>query len=83
MVIVSTLVNSGICPYWKVEVTVVGKYKQNEDGSWSFMNARCPIIENSKLPRYEQEPEFRMMTCRNSSQCPLYTEFQPRVTEII
>lgn len=83
MVIYTTLANSGTCPYWKIPVTVIGKYREMPDGTWSFMTAQCPIIENFKLPRYEQDPDMRMMACRGRADCPLYNGFQPSVTEII
>ena len=83
MILYSTLGNYGVCPIWGVSVTVLGKYKERPDGRWEFMSARCPIIENSKLPRYEQNPEMELMSCQNPCDCPLYTEFQTFVTEII
>ena len=83
MVIYTTLANYGTCPCWKIPVTVIGKYREKPDGTWSFYQAQCPIIENSKLPRYEQDPNMRMMACRDRANCPLYNGFQPSVTEII
>lgn len=79
----STLGNSGTCPYWEIPVTVIGKYRKRSDGAWSFYQAQCPIIENSILPYDEQEPSIRGMRCPNRYKCPLYTEFQSSVTEII
>lgn len=82
--IVSTLdSHSGECPFWKIPVTVAGWYGQQQDGSWSFLRAECPIIENSKLPREEQLPEMRMMSCPGSQDCPLFSGFQPHTTKDI
>ena len=75
--------NSGICPCWKVPVTVYGWYKSLAENEWQFCKAECDIIENSKLPRYEQKQEYEMMYCPNPHSCPLYTEFQPTITKDI
>lgn len=83
MIIYTTLANSGICPYWEIPVTIIGKYREQSDGTWSFYQAQCPIIENSKLPYSEQEPTIRGMRCPDCYKCPLYTEFQSSVTEIM
>lgn len=83
MTIYTTLANSGICPYWEVQVIVIGKYRECQDGTWSFYQAQCPIIENSKLSYDEQEPDIRGMRCPDQYKCPLYTGFQSSVTEIM
>lgn len=75
--------NSGICPCWKVNTTVRGWYGEMSNGSWEFLRAECDIIENSKLPRHEQEQKYEMMHCPDPSSCKLYTEFQPFVTKTI
>lgn len=80
MLISSLKSNTGECPYWGVSVSVLGLYKQLESGAWTFTHAECPIIQNSKLPPYEQEDRYKYMFCKNPSACPLYTEFQPSIT---
>lgn len=75
--------NSGECPRWGVRVSVRGWYGKQEDGSWRFLRAECPIIENAKKPRYEQDAEYRMMRCQDRYSCPFYTEFQPSTTSDI
>lgn len=82
--IVSILAShSGECQFWKIPVTVSGWYGQHQDGPWSFLRAECPIIENSKLPREEQQPEMRMMSCPGSQDCPLFSGFQSHATKDI
>lgn len=73
--------NHGKCPVWGVDVSVVGWYREIDPTTWDFVNAECPIIENSKLPRCDQRQEYELMSCPAPSACPLYTEFQPRITK--
>ena len=75
--------NNGKCPLWGVDVSVCGWYRETEDGTWVFLRAECPIIENSKLPRHAHEQKYELMFCNDRSTCPLYKEFQPRITEAI
>lgn len=75
--------NTGICPYWNVEVSISGWYKQVCNDTWQFFRAECPIIENSKLPRDEQIQKYELMYCPENTHCPLYTAFQPLVTNTI
>ena len=75
--------NNGKCPLWSVNVSVYGWYRETEDGVWEFLRSECPIIENSKLPRHEQKQEYELMRCKDHFRCPLYTEFQPKITKDI
>lgn len=75
--------NSGKCPLWDVDVSVCGWYQKAADSAWEFLVAECPIIENAKLPRYEQKQEYELMFCKDRFSCPLYTEFQPKITKYI
>lgn len=75
--------NNGRCPLWDVDVSVCGWYKEAGRGVWEFLRAECPIIENAKLPRHEQKQEYELMFCNDRSSCPLYTEFQPKITRDI
>jgi len=72
--------NCGKCPVWDVSVGVSGLYKQLENDTWSFARAECPIIQNSKLPVYDQDPRYKYMKCPDPHACPLYTQFQPLIT---
>lgn len=75
--------NNGECPLWGVDVSVCGWYRETKSGMWEFLRAECPIIENSQLPRYEQKQEYELMFCKDRFSCPLYTEFQPKITKDI
>ena len=75
--------NNGECPLWGVDVSVCGWYRKSEDGTWEFLRAECPIIENSKLPRHEQKQEYELMFCNDRFNCPLYKEFQPKIAKDI
>lgn len=76
-------INSGKCPYWDVDVSVQGIYGERSDGSWTFLRAKCPIIENERLPIYEQCPEYKYMKCPDHHSCDLYRRFQPLATSDI
>lgn len=79
----TTIGKSGICPKWKVQVTISGKYalsdKPGEEYIGRYMLARCPIIENSRLPLHEQDPKYKLMRCSNESTCPLMNGFPEHV----
>lgn len=72
--------NFGKCPYWNVSIGVSGLYGEEEDGHRRFIRAVCPIVENSKLPVYEQAVEYKYMRCSDPHSCHLYTQFQPSIT---
>lgn len=81
MVLTSVLkVNSGKCPLWHVDVSVLGWYKEMQVNEWQFLRAECPIIENSKLPLWKQEQQYKAMFCEEKFSCPLYSRFQPSIT---
>lgn len=80
MTLFSLKSNSGKCPYWGVSVGVQGLYSEDGSGNRKFVRAVCPIIENSKLPPYQQSAEYKYMKCDDPYSCPLYTEFQPSIT---
>lgn len=70
---------SGICPKWKVQVSVAGKYafseNLGEEHLARFMYATCPIVENSRLPLHKQDPKYKLMRCSDESSCPLMEGF--------
>lgn len=72
--------NCGKCPKWGVSVSVSGLYRECDGGKWSFVRAECPIIQNAKLPPYEQDVKYKYMTCSDYASCPLYSQFQPSTT---
>lgn len=78
----SLTANNGECPLWGVRVAVSGYYRECE-GKWLFMKAVCPIVENSKLPIWEQDEEYKYMFCKDRFSCPLYTQFQDSITSDI
>ena len=81
MILTALKTNSGNCPYWGVSVSVSGFYcEPDEHGRQVFVRAECPIIENSKLPIYEQSEQYKYMKCDDQFSCPLYTQFQPSIT---
>jgi hypothetical protein len=69
-------VNSGECPLWSVNVSVLGWYKEMKENEWEFLHAECPIIENSKLAEWKQKQIYKGMFCKDRFSCPLYTQFQ-------
>lgn len=75
--------NSKGMPLWAVAYLCVGGTKEKEKNVWSFLRAECPIIENAKLPLYKQKQEYKLMFCKDAFSCPLYTEFQPKITKDI
>lgn len=80
MIISVSRINSGKCPCWDVPVCVCGVYGEEPNGCWTFLRAECPIIENAKLPVYDQDERYKYMKCPDSSACSLYTQFQPLIT---
>lgn len=68
------------CPKWNVKVSLCGKYRFLDDNNpfiATFVNATCPIIENSKLPLYKQDKKYALMCCNDD--CSLLTEFLPTI----
>lgn len=72
--------NSGKCPHCGVEVTVLGWYRERPNGTWVFSRAECPIIENSRLPVWEQCERYKYLRCLGQIDCSLYSAFQPTIT---
>lgn len=74
---------NGICPKWKVAVSISGKYRLSENPGEEYigryMLAQCPIVENSRLPLHKQDPKYKLMRCSDESTCPLMNGFPERV----
>ena len=79
MLTVSGPANCGVCPLWDVPIAISSLYRK-VDGQWCLLRPVCPIIENSKLPVWEQDEEYKYMFCNDCFSCPLYTRFQPTMT---
>lgn len=73
------LYRSGICPKWKVQVSIAGKYvfseSPGEEHTARYMCAVCPIAESSHLKVHEQNPKYKLMRCDDESACPLMNGF--------
>lgn len=80
MIVSSLKANVGKCPYWDIDVSVSGIYGEKGKGILDFLRAECPIVENSKLPIYDQDSNYKYMRCKDPHSCPLYTQFQPSIT---
>lgn len=78
--LISKCANAGDCPHWNVPVSVQGYYLERPDRSLVFHHAVCPIIENARLPFFEQEEQYKYMRCPDPGRCQLYTRFQPSIT---
>lgn len=56
-----------ICPCFNETVTLSGKYFHTNNPSnpyeAKFSCATCPIIENSRLPVYEQNEKYKYIRC--------------------
>lgn len=74
---------NGICPKWKVQVSISGKYAfseaPGEEYLARYMTAICPIVANSRLPLHKQDPRYKLMRCNEESNCPLMDAFPARV----
>lgn len=66
------------CPAFKEPVTLSAKYHftDNPDNPYElyFANATCPVIENSKLPPYDQDEEWKYIHCPTGG-CNLLLSF--------
>lgn len=71
---------TGFCPHIKATVTLSGKYKEIDDTTFEFALFTCPIVENAKLPPYEQSEDFKYLPpCSNPNECPIAGQFKRRV----
>lgn len=74
---------NGVCPKWKVPVSIDGKYAFSENPGEEYMArymcAACPIVENSRLKVHEQNSKYKLMRCNEESACPLMHDFPERV----
>lgn len=62
-------------PYLRMKVTLTGKYRFIGE-SCQFSNATCEIVENSKLPPYEQSEDTKYYVCPQNGGCDLLKNFE-------
>lgn len=72
---------TAVCPKWNVAVSIQGKYyiSPNDEYEGRFVAAKCPIVENSRLPVSQQCAEYKLMRCSDSDTCKYLREFAPCV----
>lgn len=69
------------CPCYNRRITLNGYYYFSDDENTNpheatFHYAKCPLVENSKLPYYEQDEEFKYLHCLNSDErCDFFDAF--------
>ena len=73
------------CPCFNTRVTLSGKYLLKEDCSNPtkavFQSATCPIVENSKLPYYDQCEEYKYFVClKPNKECEHLSDFAKIIT---
>lgn len=76
----TTIGKTVICPCFNEEVTLTGKYYFTDNPSnpyeVKFHYATCPIVENSKLPYYEQDENYKYLHCKNNDEhCKFLSDF--------
>ncbi|MCI2161292.1 MAG: hypothetical protein LKK39_05185 [Oscillospiraceae bacterium] len=83
MIFYTTSAKTIICPYWGKSVTLIGRYRLHQcaenDNIGTFMDASCPIIENSKMPYGKQKDDFKLMRCPYKFGCKFMLEFKGTV----
>ena len=72
-----------VCPYWNISIMLEAKYHFVEDSESPhearFVYAKCPIIENSRLPLSKQEPEYKLLRCPYDSPCEFVNSFKKTI----
>ncbi len=67
-----------MCPQYNQTIVLSAKYQFTDNPlneyEIQFSYATCPIVENSKLPKYEQCEEYKYLKCFNPH-CPLLNDF--------
>ena len=71
----TTIGKTVTCPYLLMKVTLTGKYRFIGE-SCQFSNATCEIVENSKLPPYEQSEDTKYYVCPQNGGCDLLKNFE-------
>lgn len=66
-----------ICPAWKVELCLEGNYFLEENSTKaSFLGAKCPIIENNKLPIKRRDSELSIYPFCKKYPCSCLSDFK-------
>ena len=80
---ITTSTKRVICPLWKEEITLCGKYKLSEQNGHEyeakFVSATCPIVENLKLPMKMQNKEYALFRFCDRAPCELLRDFKPTI----
>ena len=66
------------CQYLDIDITITGIYNFRDPEKPTigyFSYATCPIVENSKLPRYQQSDLYSHYKCPNNCYCDLLHQF--------
>ncbi len=71
----TTIGKTVTCPYLNMKVTLTGKYHFIGE-SCQFSYATCEIVENSKLPPYEQPENIKYYICPQNGHCNLLENFE-------
>lgn len=71
------------CPFWKCNLTLQGKYyfleEKGHEFEARFSKAKCPIIENNKLPNRELNKELALFAFCRIYPCEELTNFEPLI----
>lgn len=71
------------CPFWKVKVTLEGKYYYNEEPGHEyearFSSAQCPIVKNIQLPKHKRDKELSYYPFCKMDPCEELHNFEPVV----
>ena len=67
-----------LCPQYNKSIKLSAKYRFTEnpwnDYEVKFAYATCPIMENSRLSKYDQSEEYKNFVCSRSG-CDLLNDF--------
>ena len=74
------------CPCLKENVSLKGKYllPDNSKNPYEakFLYATCPVVENSMLPIYKQEENYKYLHCTNDNgRCEHLDDF-PKIVDL-
>lgn len=70
-----------VCPFWKCKLTLQGKYRfpENEENEYiaKFTTAKCPIMENLRLPERKRDKELSLYMFCDMYPCKELSNFEP------
>lgn len=71
------------CPFWKCNITLKGKYYYSEEPGHEyeahFSSARCPIMDNIRLPEHKRDKELSCYPICPMHPCNELDNFHPRI----